>query len=142
MRGTPVGVVLLLAVAVAPGTASAQRAAGAGLVTLGEPRPAPVYPMTRIPFTIDPELCPRGKAIAVTMEVYNSLTQVEDTLSVRDTRGARLDGSRIRCGEYVAFWDGTIDGGRRLAHRAVYWIRLVVGNRQALYQQVFVRSGS
>jgi hypothetical protein len=132
----------MLLIGVASGSAAAQRSSTSGPVTLGEPRPAPVYPMTRIPFTIDPELCPRGREISVTMEVYNSLTQVEDTLRIRDNRGARLDGSRIRCGDYVAFWDGTIEGGARLARRAVYWIRLVVGGRQAVYKQVFVRNGS
>jgi hypothetical protein len=32
----------------------------------------------------------------------------------------------MRCGSYVAIWDGTIDGGTRLARPGIYYLRLSV----------------
>ena len=139
-RGRFSGPVLgALLIGVTAGTGAAQRAPGTGAVTLGEPRPAPVFPMTLVPFTIDADLCPRGRDVAVSLQVYNVLGQPVATLRIRDNRGQKLDRRPIRCGNWVAFWDGTVKEGARIAPIGMYYIRLTVGDRSSLPVRVRVR---
>ncbi|HEX3927800.1 MAG TPA: hypothetical protein VHW65_07370 [Gemmatimonadales bacterium] len=114
------------------GRAGAQRSSDpSAFATIYEPRPNPVLPAVLIPFTIGPESCKRGHVPVVTLEIDNSLAQSEAVVRLRQRNAQRLDSLPIpmRCGDYVATWDGTIDGGKRVAPPAVYWLNLSVDGR-------------
>lgn len=116
----------LLLVAVVPHRAAAQRAAVRPPFAVEEPRANPVFPAALVPFTISPEICRQGHTPRVELRVYNSLTQVVATLHLRDRPTAVLDSLPLKCGDYVAAWDGTVDGGTRAASPGLYKIRLGV----------------
>lgn len=120
-----------LLVAGAVSSAAAQRPPSGPDVTLEAVRPNPVLPAALIPFVISPEVCRRGERPLVTLTLSNQIGQA-DTLSLRGSKGAKLDGRRLGCGTHVAFWDGTLDGGTRIAPPQVYWLQLTVdGLRRA-----------
>lgn len=118
------GAWLLVAVATKP--AAGQRAASPPRVRLEEPRPAPVFPVAVVPFTIPAELCQGGQVPAVTLRVHTALSQPVRTLRLRTRDRDLLDQLPLRCGVHVAIWDGTIDNGTRIAPPYVYWLELRV----------------
>jgi hypothetical protein len=132
MRRLVVPVVgLLLAVVMVP-SASAQRPGQSAAVVLEEPRPSPVFPAALVPFTLGSEICRDGGQPVVSLKVYNVLAQPVVTLYLRGRRADVLDERPIRCGAHVATWDGTIDGGTRVAPPGIYYVQLnVVGQRAA-----------
>jgi hypothetical protein len=118
------GVAWLL-VAVCPSLA-AQRAGDPPAPRLEEPRPFPAFPVALVPFTSPSEWCRGGGQPSVSLRVYNSAIQPVRTLRIRGLTGAVLDSLPLRCGTYVAIWDGTIDDPPRLPIGAVYRLRLLV----------------
>jgi hypothetical protein len=132
----PVLGVLLAGVAVVP--AVAQGSADPTAITIREPRPDPVLPAALIPFTISSGACRKGHVPVVTMRVFNSLAQAVATLRLRQHGDQVLDTIPLKCGDYVAVWDGTIDGGTRVAPPGVYWLQLSVDDRRSA-RQVLIR---
>ncbi len=121
-----VGAVLLGLVA---RPAAAQRASERPPVLLEEPRPNPVLPAALVPFSIDAEVCRKDHVPRVSLKVHNSLSEPVAILVLRERQTEVLDNRALRCGNYVAVWNGTIDGGTRVAPPSVYWIQLTVDDR-------------
>ena len=107
-------------------TTTAQRSPDAEPIVLQQARPNPIFPAALIPFTIAPEVCRANHVPRVTLKVYNGAAQVVATLTLRGKTPVLLDGTPMRCGNYVATWDGTVDSGRSVAVPAVYFVRLEV----------------
>ena len=122
------GLGLLLA-GTALGPLAAQRLPDWRLVSLEEPRPNPIFPAALIPFSIQPEVCRRGHKPVVTLQVFGVLSTAA-TLPLRDRRSVPLDSTSLSCGNFVAIWDGTIDGGARVAPQGVYYVQLNVDGRE------------
>lgn len=113
-----VGVVPLAAQRI-PGTSS--------LPTLDEPRPRPIFPALLIPFSIPESYCRSGRLPRVTLRAFSGLTQPIATLVLRNRPAAELDAAPLRCGAWVARWDGVIQGPpARIAPNAVYYLQLAV----------------
>lgn len=122
---------LLLAAVMVP-SASAQRPGQEPTVALEEPRPSPVFPAALVPFTLGSEICRDGNQPVVSLKVYNVLAQPVATLRLRGRQGEVLEERPLRCGAYVATWDGTIAEGTRVAPPGIYYVQLnVVGHRAA-----------
>ena len=98
-------------------------------VELGENYPNPFYPSTTIPFDIRPEVCARGYRPLVKLEILNVIAQVVAVPVVAENQTQRLDGIRLGCGGYKAYWDGKYLDGQREVMTGVYWCRLVVDGR-------------
>lgn len=105
---------------------AAQRAGDPPAPRLEEPRPAPAFPMALVPFTIPAEWCRGGQRPVVTLRVFNSSTTPVRLLRLRGRNGAALDKLPVRCGTYVAFWDGTVNDPPRLALPSVFYVQLAV----------------
>lgn len=107
-------------------TTTAQRSPQAEPIVLQQARPNPIFPAALIPFTIAPGVCRSDHVPRVTLKIYNGAAQVVATLTLRGKPLVPLDGTPMRCGDYVATWDGTVDSGRSVAVPAVYFVRLEV----------------
>ena len=107
-------------------TTTAQRSPQSEPIVLQQARPNPIFPAALIPFTIAPEVCKGGHVPRVTLKIYNGAAQVVATLTLRGKTPVLLDGTPMRCEDYVATWDGTVDSGRSVAVPAVYFVRLEV----------------
>lgn len=118
------GVAWLLVAVSSP--AAAQRPATPPAVKLEEPRPAPVFPVALVPFSIPGELCRGGVLPEVSLQVNDALIRPVHTLRLRDRSRRPLDRLPLRCGSHVAIWDGTIDDGSRIAPPFVYYLSLTV----------------
>lgn len=118
------GVAWLL-VAVAPGL-TAQRAGTPTAPRLEEPRPAPALPVALVPFSVPQAWCQGGGQPSVTLRVFDFLITPVRVLRLRGRNGQLLDGSPLRCGAHVAFWDGTVGDPPRLPIPAVYYVQLQV----------------
>lgn len=106
-----------------------QRATGA----LSQNVPNPPKPDTRITFTIgEHPRCTDEREYRVSLKVYNVLAQLSAVPVLQragDTeRGPALDGIRLKCGEYTAYWNGKERGGRQAA-AGVYRYSLEVDGR-------------
>ena len=106
--------------------AAAQRSPARPAISLEEPRANPILPAALVPFTIAPDICRQGHVPRVELRVYNSLSQVEATLRLSDRPTVVLDSIPLKCGDYVALWDGAVGGGTRAASPGLYKIRLSV----------------
>lgn len=115
---------LLGAVVAVP--AAAQRSSETPPIALLTPRPDPVLPAALVPFAVAPELCRRGHTPRVDLRVYNVFAQPVASLRLRDHAAVVLDSVPLRCGQYVALWDGTVDHGTRAASPGIYLLRLIV----------------
>ncbi|HET9132711.1 MAG TPA: hypothetical protein VFN90_00270 [Gemmatimonadales bacterium] len=65
------------------------------------------------------------------LKVYNVLAQPVATLRLRSRRAEALDGLKLRCGSYVATWNGTVEDGGRAAPPGIYYVQLLVDDRRA-----------
>ncbi len=131
------GMGLLLAVGVT-GPVSAQRPALGAPVVLEEPRPNPVFPAALVPFTLGTEICRDGARPVVSLKVYNVLAQPVATLRLRGRQTEPMDGLVMRCGGYVALWDGTIDDQTRAAPPGIYYVQLGVSGQRAATRKLLV----
>ncbi|MEO5798708.1 MAG: hypothetical protein ABIZ70_02775 [Gemmatimonadales bacterium] len=94
-----------------------------------ELRPNPVLPAALVPFVIPEEMCRNNNTPLVALKVYDALAVPVATLRLRSRRAELLDSIRMRCGKYVAIWDGTIGGGTRVPPSGVYYVNLAVDDR-------------
>lgn len=109
---------------------AAQRVPGRSpAAVLEEPRPNPVLPAALVPFVIPAEMCRKDHTPLVALKVYNVLSQPVAVLRLRSRRSELVDSLRMRCGNYVAIWDGTIGAGTRVAPPGVYYVQLSVDER-------------
>lgn len=99
-------------------------------VELKENLPNPFFPSTTIPFELHPEVCARGHQPTVTLKIYNVLAQVVAIPALAGRPRSRLDGRRLRCGEYRAIWNGRYDSDQRAAAPGVYYYQLTVDGRR------------
>jgi hypothetical protein len=118
------GVAWLLVLANVP--LAAQRAGDPPAPILGEPRPAPAFPMALVPFSIPNEWCRGGDRPTVTLRAHNSLGVPVHSLRMRGAAGAVIDRLPLRCGAHVAFWDGTVGDPPRLPLPHVFYVQLAV----------------
>jgi hypothetical protein len=108
-----------------------QRATGA----LSQNVPNPPKPDTRITFTIgDHPQCTEGREYRVSLRIYNVLAQLYAVPVLQAgrgnaERGAAVDGMRLKCGEYTAYWNGNERGGRQAAAPGVYRYSLEIDGR-------------
>lgn len=109
--------------------AGAQRLPETRAPAIEEPRPNPVLPAALVPFVIPAEECRKDHLPQVALKVYNVLAQPVATLRLRGRRPDPVDAVRLRCGAYVAVWDGTIGGGARVAPPGIYYLQLTVDDR-------------
>jgi hypothetical protein len=123
-RFTVPGLVMLLLGLVAR-AATAQRAGDGPASVLQEPRPDPILPAAAAPFAIGPDLCRRGHVPTVSVRVYAVIGGEVATMSLRDHRSIVLDNVPLKCGQYVAHWDGTINGGTRVAPPGIYYVQFL-----------------
>lgn len=120
----------LLLVGVSASSAAAQRVPeSVPAAVIGEPRPNPVLPAALVPFVIPSEVCRKDHQPLVALKVYNVLAQPVAILRLRSRRAEAVDSRRMRCGTYVAIWDGTIGGGARVAPPGIYYLQLAVDDR-------------
>lgn len=103
-------------------------------VELRENHPNPFFPSTTIPFVLNPELCERGHQPLVSLKIYNVLVQSVAVPILLGSNGERIQGLRLRCGAYEAYWDGRLqNGGSGELSPGVYYAQLVVdGERYTL----------
>ena len=106
--------------------AAAQRSPARPAVALEEPRAYPVYPVALVPFAVAPEICRQGHIPRVALRIFNSLSQSVASLRLRDRPSVVLDSIPLKCGEYLAVWDGTVSNGTRAAPPGLYFFYLSV----------------
>ena len=106
--------------------AAAQRSPTRPAIALEEPRANPAYPVALVPFAVAPEICRQGHVPHVSLRVSNSLSQTVAVLRLRDRPTVVLDSIPLKCGEYVAVWDGTVSNGTRAASPGLYFFYLKV----------------
>lgn len=130
-------ILFLLAGSLSPPGARAQTAAASRQsmeatrsLVLEQNYPNPVNPETWIPFYLGPELFEEEKPVAVTLRIYNILSQVIAIPEATDHPGGRgvrvIDLNYAEPGRKVAYWDGNDTAGRPVPS-GVYYIQLVVG---------------
>jgi len=104
----------------------AQRGTPPPIPTLDEPRPWPIFPALLVPFSVPAEFCRDGRTPRVTLRAFSGLTQPVATLVIRNRAATPLDGRPLRCGAWVARWDGVLGSPPRIAPNAVYYLQLAV----------------
>ena len=81
--------------------------------------PNPFSQETRIPFVLGADLFEDGRAVVVTVRIYNLLHQpiaIPTALDHPTSAGQPLQELRYEApGRYEAHWDGTDQGGRRVS---------------------------
>ncbi|HTO73772.1 MAG TPA: hypothetical protein VMJ30_08130 [Gemmatimonadales bacterium] len=112
------------------GRAAAQEPVPALRVELGENVPNPFFPATTIPFVIHQEVCTRGHDPLVSLKIYNVLAQVIAIPSLQGQPNELLDQIRLKCGSYVAVWDGKLLDGRSEVTPGIYYYQLVVDGQR------------
>ncbi|HKS05033.1 MAG TPA: hypothetical protein VJR92_01860 [Gemmatimonadaceae bacterium] len=94
--------------------------------------PNPPKPDTRITFTVgDHPRCGDDREYKVSLRIYNVLAQLYavPVLQLAGDRGPALDGVRLKCGEYTAYWNGKQRTGREDAAPGVYRYSLEIDGR-------------
>jgi hypothetical protein len=118
--------------------AAAQRTPAAPAFALEEPRANPVLPAALVPFSIASDVCKRAHVPQVALQVYNVLAEPVASLRLRDRPAVVLDSIPLRCGQYVALWDGTVAKGTRAASPGLYLVTLSVDG-VSLVQRLLIR---
>jgi hypothetical protein len=118
--------------------AAAQRTPATPAFALEEPRANPVLPAALVPFSIASDVCKRGHIPQVALQVYNVVAEPVASLRLRDRPAVVLDSIPLRCGQYVALWDGTVAKGTRAASPGLYLVTLSVDG-VSLVQRLLIR---
>jgi hypothetical protein len=71
--------------------------------------------------------------------VRNVIAQVVAGPMLIEEPGRRLHGLKLRCGDYLAFWDGQYDDFDRQSTTGVYWIRLTVDGQAQTRKMIVQR---
>ena len=137
--------VLLFAQTPVPPAASPVRMRPDGF-DLGQSSPNPTAGETRFPFFVgDPPVCrDTRRQYRVTLRVYNLLAQEVAVAQLAGPNGElegarRLNGVMLTCRQYVAYWDGRVDGTQRDAPDGIYLYRLEVNGRAVVKKLVVHR---
>jgi hypothetical protein len=109
--------------------------------SLGQNYPNPFNPETRIPFAVgDPPTCTdSGRQHVVSLKVFNLLAQLVavPVLQGGPEAGQPLNGIKLSCGQYTAYWNGNyLDTSREVAS-GVYLYRLEVDGK-VIVKKMFV----
>ena len=110
-------------------SADQQQPRGRKAGTLGQNYPNPSNPETHIPFSI---ACGDGAGgeFVVSVRIYNVLAQLVAIPAVQGS-GETLDGLKLPCGDYVAYWDGKVRQTGREAASGIYIYELVVDGERS-----------
>jgi hypothetical protein len=111
------------------------------VVSMGQNYPNPFNPETRIPFAVgDPPTCTdSGRQHVVSLKVFNLLAQLVavPVLQGGPEAGQPLNGIKLSCGQYTAYWNGNyLDTSREVAS-GVYLYRLEVDGK-VIVKKMFV----
>ncbi len=135
---------LLLSIFGLTTSASAQQVGSAGKQESGfvlEPNyPNPFNPETKIPFVLYEELFVDGKAVVVSIRIFNVLQQfITAPTALNHPHGDGvpvLDLEYPYPGRFEAYWDGRDERGRQVAS-GVYFVQLTV-NGKTQFQRMYV----
>jgi hypothetical protein len=111
---------------------------------LGQNSPNPFSQSTVIPFTLgDPPGCTDGgREYTVTLRIFNVLAQMM-AIPVLQTgefaNGNAVVGLGLRCGNYIAFWNGYYLNTTQPVPPGVYLYRIEVDGRATARKMVIVR---
>jgi len=115
----------------------------------GKSWPNPFNPVVHTPFSVDG--CAAGQTRVVTVRILNILAQpvvipvlygpsANSTSSASSSmNGSRISNLRLECGDYVAFWDGKVEGGGREAASGTYIVQLIIDGKLANSTRIFYR---
>ena len=118
---------------------------------LGKSWPNPFNPVVHIPFTVGDSACASGEQHVVTVRILNILAQpvvtpvlfgpaANSTSSASSSlNGSRISNLKLACGDYVAFWDGFVEGGGREAASGTYIVQIVVDGKLANSTRIYYR---
>lgn len=143
-RAFGVGVVLLLALGLFPGSLFGQRGSSRDRASqLDQNYPNPFNPETTIPFSVFEEDIRDGKPAVVSLRIYNVLQQL---VAVPRAEYHPLgDGVAVENLEYdssgpkTAFWDGKDRNGRKVASGIYYFQLIVNGERRGVKKMVVTK---
>jgi hypothetical protein len=118
---------------------------------LGKSWPNPFNPVVHTPFTVGDSTCAAGETHAVTVRILNILAQpvvipvlygpsANSTSSASSSmNGSRISNLRLECGDYVAFWDGKVEGGGREAASGTYIVQIIVDGKLVASTRIYYR---
>lgn len=137
-----VGVFLLLLLALAPGSLSAQSSSGRDRgFQLNQNYPNPFNPSTTISFELKPELFENGKPVVVSVRIFNVLQQlvavpkaVNHSLGDVSVENLTYDAPGVK----EAFWDGYDRNGFKVAS-GIYYYQLVVNGERTVRKMVVTK---
>jgi hypothetical protein len=126
---------------------------GHGAGKLGKSYPNPFNPENHTPFTVgDSSTCADvGEQHEVTIQIKNVLAQVvaipvlEGVTSAVSSSALSLGGrtpiSRLKltCGDYIAFWDGNVQGTKKEAASGIYLVVITIDGKFAGSTRIFNR---
>lgn len=139
-----VGVVLLLALGLFPGSLFGQRGSSRDRGSqLGQNYPNPFNPETFIPFVVLEEDVAGGRPAKVTIRIYNVLQQLVAIPKAWDhPLGNSIAVEELEYdspGAKQAFWDGTDRQGRKVASGIYYFQLIVNGERRGVKKMVVTK---
>ncbi len=117
---------------------------------LGKSYPNPFNPNVYTPFTVG-EACASGETHVVTVRILNILAQpvvipviagpaANSTSSASSSmNGARISNLRLACGDYVAFWNGKVEGGGKEAASGAYIVQIIVDGKLEASTRIYYR---
>jgi hypothetical protein len=130
-------------------TQSQQPPRGHSAGSLGQASPNPFNPQTFISFGVDASCEDASRQHVVTLRVLNLLGQTvayfqlqgpaptTTTPTVGAMNGAPLNGVKLSCGSYRAYWSGNLPNGREAAS-GTYVVQLIIdGKLGAPLQRIF-----
>ena len=115
-------------------------------MSLGQNFPNPFNPETSIPFSIGdfPQCTNPGKLYRVSLRIFNLLPQHVATPVLKGgagevSGGQPLENLPLKCGEYIAWWDGKVRGTGRDAASGTYFYKLDVDGKQLVGKMIVVK---
>ena len=138
-----VGVVLLLALGLFPGSLFGQRSSsGDRGFQLNQNYPNPFNPTTTISFELKSELFDDGKQVMVSIRIFNVLQQlVAVPKALNHPLGNGVPVEKLLYdspGLKEAFWDGTDRNGRKVAS-GIYYYQLEVNGERTVRKMVVTK---
>lgn len=123
----------------APGQLDPSQVSG---VVLEQNYPNPFRTDTRIPFILGEELFQDGRAVVVTVRIYNLLRQlVAIPKAVDHPSAAGQPANEIsydRPGRYLLYWDGTSTSGDRVTS-GIYFCQIIANGHTAVGRMIVTR---
>lgn len=124
---------------------SGQTRQGRGPGALGQNHPNPFNPETTIPFSVGLEGMPPActdpaKTYRVSLRIYNVLAQVVAIPILQGgggQSGRPIQNLQLTCGQFDAWWDGKVAGGREAAS-GVYAYQLEIDGRIVASRKMLV----